>query len=53
VYVGNTILDRTPTTKEIMVDTIHPSIIYYNIEYGIVKVDFDDGSSWELKEIIP
>lgn len=53
VYASNTILDRTPTRKEMMKDTVHPSMIYYNIEYGIVKVDFDDGSTWELKEIIP
>jgi hypothetical protein len=52
VYVGSTILDRTPTTKENMADTIHPSFIYYNIELGIVKIDFDDGSTWELKEIL-
>lgn len=26
--------------------------LYYSTEYGIVKFDFSDGSTWELKEII-
>ena len=30
---------------------IEPSLIYYNIYNGLIKVDFDDGSTWELKEI--
>jgi hypothetical protein len=32
---------------------LRPSVISYNITYGILKFDFDDGSAWELKEIIP
>jgi hypothetical protein len=40
--------------KEVVIDTIiQPSLIYYNIHNGLIKVDFDDGSTWELKEIIP
>ena len=42
-----------PTTKATLLDSIHPSLIYYNADYGVVKIDFDDSSSWELKEIIP
>ena len=30
----------------------HAVNLYYSIEYGIVKFDFSDGSTWELKEII-
>lgn len=30
---------------------IEPIKFYYNIHNGLVKVDFDDGSTWELKEI--
>ena len=26
--------------------------IYYSTDYGIIKVDFSDGSTWELQEII-
>lgn len=40
------------TAKEALLDTIHPSLIYYNADYGVVKIDFDDNSSWELKEIL-
>jgi len=53
VFAGVPELDRTPTTKETLLDTVHPSMFYYNKQNGLVKVDFDDGSSWELKEIIP
>lgn len=62
LYVSNTIqydvfagvpdLDRTPTTKETLLDTVHPSMFYYNKQNGLVKVDSDDGTTWELKEII-
>ncbi len=27
--------------------------MYYTTSYGLIKLDFDDGSTWELKEIIP
>lgn len=30
----------------------YATYLYYSTEYGIVKFDFSDGSSWELKEII-
>lgn len=30
----------------------HAVNLYYSIEYGIVKFDFSDGSTWELKEIV-
>jgi hypothetical protein len=30
----------------------HAVNLYYSIEYGIVRFDFSDGSTWELKEII-
>jgi len=29
----------------------HPIRLYYSTDYGIVKVDFSDGSTWELEEI--
>ncbi len=32
---------------------IKHSWLYYNIHGGLIKVDFDDGSTWELKEITP
>jgi hypothetical protein len=53
VFAGVPDLDRTPTTKETLLDTVHPSMFYYNKQNGLVKVDFDDGTTWELKEIIP
>jgi len=40
------------SAKEALLDTIHPSLIYYNADYGVVKIDFDDDSTWELKEIL-
>lgn len=49
VFAGETDLDLVKSTK----DTIHPSMFYYATSHGIIKIDFDDGSSWELKEIIP
>lgn len=30
----------------------HAENVYYSTEYGIVKIDFSDGSVWELKEIV-
>jgi len=30
----------------------HPIDLYYSTDYGIVKVDFSDGSTWELEEIV-
>ena len=30
----------------------HVTYLYYSTEYGIVKFDFSDGSTWELKEIV-
>jgi hypothetical protein len=30
----------------------HATYLYYSINYGIVKFDFSDGSTWELKEIV-
>lgn len=30
-----------------------PYSIYYTTTHGIIKIDFEDGTSWELKEIIP
>ena len=29
----------------------HPKRIYYTIDYGVIKIEFTDGTSWELKEI--
>ena len=58
VYTSKTGLDRSPTRPPtsyippIHSDTIHPSILYYTIDYGLIKVDFEDSTSWELKEII-
>ena len=34
-------------------DTVFPSMLYYNLTDGIIKIEFDDSTSWELKEIIP
>lgn len=39
--------------KQVAMDTIRPSLFYYNSQEGLLKIDFDDGSTWELKEIIP
>jgi hypothetical protein len=36
-----------------MPDSIkYPTYLYYSTNYGIVKFDFSDGSTWELKEIV-
>ena len=36
-----------------MPDSIkHATYLYYSTKYGIVKFDFSDGSTWELKEIV-
>lgn len=36
-----------------IIDTIiEPNRFYYNIQNGLLKIDFDDGSTWELKEIL-
>jgi hypothetical protein len=51
VFAGVPKLDRTPTIKEILLDTVHPSMFYYNKKNGLIKVDFDDGTSWELDHI--
>lgn len=45
-------IPKLGSAKEVLMDTIHPSMIYYNITSGLITVDFDDGSTWELKEII-
>ena len=29
----------------------HPKRIYYTIDYGVIKIEFTDGTAWELKEI--
>ncbi|MCB2201182.1 hypothetical protein KQH26_00285 [bacterium] len=34
-------------------DQIAPTAIFYTTTHGIIKIDFKDGSVWELKEIIP
>ncbi|MCB2201181.1 hypothetical protein KQH26_00280 [bacterium] len=31
----------------------YPIRYYYSKEYGIIKIDFEDGSVWKLMEIIP
>ena len=51
IFAGVPDLDRIPTTKQTLLDTVHPSMFYYNKQNGLVKVDFDDGSSWELLKI--
>lgn len=50
IYASYTEIDKTANQKS--KDTIHPSIFYYTTREGLIKVDFDDGSSWDLKEII-
>ena len=52
VFAGVPDLHTTPTTKQTLLDTVHPSMFYYNNQSGLVKVDFDNGTTWELKEII-
>ena len=49
VFADEPELDTSKSTN----DTVHPSMFYYTTSHGIIKIDFDDGSSWELKEIIP
>lgn len=40
-------------TTPVIPDSIkHAKYLYYSTEYGIVKFDFSDGSTWELKEIM-
>lgn len=51
VFADEPELDTSPNKSNN--DTVHPSIFYYNTTHGLIKVDFDDGTSWELKEIIP
>lgn len=51
VFAGVPNHTTTPTTKETRMDTVLPSMFYYNKQYGLIKVDFDDGSSWELNRI--
>ncbi len=52
VYAGTPKITTIPTLKSIELDTVLPSMLYYNSSSALVKVDFDDGSSWELKEIL-
>lgn len=55
-YYYNVFADSTDLfeyTQKSISNLIHPSIFYYNTTHGLIKVDFDDGTSWELKEIIP
>jgi hypothetical protein len=38
---------------EISIDTMkHAIYIYYSTDYGVIKIDFSDGSTWELEEIV-
>ena len=52
VFTAKTEYYNKFSVKEIAMDTIHPSLICYNIHEGLLKIDFDDGSTWELKKII-
>lgn len=29
----------------------HPNRIYYTTKYGVIKIDYTDGTTWELEEI--
>ena len=53
VFAATPRLFKSISLKEVLMEPIHPSQIYYNVHNGLVKVDFDDGSTWELKEIVP
>jgi hypothetical protein len=46
------ILDRQYSMPDFPDSLNHATYLYYSTEYGIVKFDFSDGSTWELKEII-
>ncbi|MEE4257146.1 MAG: hypothetical protein V2I47_08915 [Bacteroidales bacterium] len=52
VYAGTPKITTIPTIKSIEMDTVLPSILYYNSSSALLKVDFNDGSTWELKEIL-
>lgn len=32
-------------------DLSHPKRIYYSTDYGVVRIEFTNGTSWDLKEI--
>ena len=34
-------------------DSMYAPVFYYNTTHGMLKIDFTDSTSWELKEIIP
>lgn len=46
------ILDRQYSMPDFPDSVNHATYLYYSTEYGIVKFDFSDGSTWELKEIV-
>ncbi len=56
IIVNNTIYhsvfgDTLVHEGEIPLGT-YPVFCYYSTEYGIIKIDFSDNSSWELKSIV-
>ena len=56
-YYYHVFVDTTRLSKSNNIvtrnDSIHPTIFYYNKSHGMLKIDFTDSTSWELKEIIP
>jgi hypothetical protein len=52
VFTAETDYNLKYSVKQIAMDTIRPSLFYYNSQVGLLKMDFDDGSTWELKEIL-